>query len=75
MVGKSNGKTGKRYEFKEGERIVGIRFKEAKPMYLYNLEFMIANAESFPAAEIELKSEENKDVGEEEEKKAQIEVI
>ena len=53
MVGKTNGKDAKRYEFKEGERIVGIKFKEAKPMYRYNLQFMIANQNHFPTKVIE----------------------
>lgn len=53
MVGKTNGKKAKRYEFKEGERIVGIKHKEAKPMYRYNLQLMIANENHFPTKIIE----------------------
>lgn len=47
MIGKESGKTAKRYELKEGERIVGASFKEVKPMYRYNLQFVIAPASCF----------------------------
>tara|TARA_B110000503_G_C6789099_1_gene266533 strand:+ start:136 stop:396 length:261 start_codon:yes stop_codon:yes gene_type:complete len=72
VVGNMSGKVPKRYELKEGERIVGISFKQVKPMYRYNLQFVIAPKTCYTKVESEIVDVETIEVVVEEEPEEEV---